>query len=385
MSDDWRAGGFGVYVHWPYCLAKCPYCDFNSHVSQRIDHDQWRAALITDIDAAATLVPGRTVDTVFFGGGTPSLMEPETVAEVITRIRSVWTLADNAEVTLEANPTSVEAGKFRAFSEAGVNRISMGVQALNDPDLKRLGRTHSAAEARAAFDIARTCFDRVSFDLIYARQGQDRDAWRAELGDALAMAVDHLSLYQLTIEPGTRFGELADRGKLRDLPTDDLASDMYLETQDICGAAGLPAYEVSNHAREGAESRHNRIYWRYGDYAGIGPGAHGRLTIDGTRIATVGARMPEAWLERVAKTGNGLSERTKVPVEDQATEMLLMGLRLREGIDEERFARLNGTPLPEEAIATLCDDGLLNRADARLSATEAGRPVLNGILRALLA
>ncbi|MEL6127663.1 MAG: radical SAM family heme chaperone HemW, partial [Pseudomonadota bacterium] len=342
-------------------------------------------ALITDIDAAAALVPGRRVDTVFFGGGTPSLMEPETVAEVITRIRSVWTLADNAEVTLEANPTSVEAGKFRAFSEAGVNRISMGVQALNDPDLKRLGRTHSAAEARAAFDIARTCFDRVSFDLIYARQGQDRDAWRAELGDALAMAVDHLSLYQLTIEPGTRFGELADRGKLRDLPTDDHASDMYLETQDICGAAGLPAYEVSNHAREGAESRHNRIYWRYGDYAGIGPGAHGRLTIDGTRIATVGARMPEAWLERVAKTGNGLSERTKVPVEDQATEMLLMGLRLREGIDEERFARLNGTPLPEEAIATLCGDGLLDRADARLFATEAGRPVLNGILRALLA
>ncbi|MEL6679809.1 MAG: radical SAM family heme chaperone HemW [Pseudomonadota bacterium] len=382
--DDWRAGGFGVYVHWPYCLAKCPYCDFNSHVTRSVDHSAWRSALIQDIRSAAAKVPNRTVDTVFFGGGTPSLMHPETVARVIEEIGTVWTLAPDAEITLEANPTSVETDRFRAFAAAGVNRISMGIQALNDPDLRRLGRTHSVAEARAAFDIARAAFDRVSFDLIYARQGQTREAWRAELGEALTMAIDHLSLYQLTIEPGTRFGELADLGKLRDMPEDETASDMYLETQEICASAGLPAYEVSNHARPGAESRHNLIYWRYGDYAGIGPGAHGRLTRDGTRRATVGARHPDAWLERVNKTGHGLVEETEIPDADQATEMLLMGLRLRDGVDTTRFANLNGKPLDPATLNDLIADGLLEHTRNALRATSAGRPVLNAILRALL-
>ena len=375
MIDDWRAGGFGVYVHWPYCLAKCPYCDFNSHVTRTVDHSAWRSALIQDIQSAAAKVPNRTVDTVFFGGGTPSLMHPETVARVIEESGAVWTLAPDAEITLEANPTSVEMDRFRAFATAGVNRISMGIQALNDPDLRRLGRTHSVAEARAAFDIARAAFDRVSFDLIYARQGQTREAWRAELGEALTMAIDHLSLYQLTIEPGTRFGELADLGKLRDMPEDEIASDMYLETQEICAAAGLAAYEVSNHARPEAESRHNLIYWRYGDYAGIGPGAHGRLTRDGIRRATGGARHPDAWLERVNKTGHGL---------DEETEMLLMGLRLRDGVDTTRFANLNGKPLDPATLNDLIADGRLEQTRDTLRATSAGRPVLTAILRALL-
>ncbi|MGR3717961.1 MAG: radical SAM family heme chaperone HemW, partial [Thermohalobaculum sp.] len=270
MSADWQAGGFGLYIHWPFCLAKCPYCDFNSHVSRVVDHGAWRKALLAEMRHMRALTGPRTLDTVFFGGGTPSLMEPATVAALIDEADGLWRLAGDAEITLEANPTSVEAGKFRDYAAAGVNRLSLGVQALNDADLKALGRMHSVAEAEAAFAVARGAFPRVSFDLIYARMGQTAAAWEAELARALALAVDHFSLYQLTIEPGTRFGELYDLGRLK-VPEDDVAAEMYELTQAMTAEAGLPAYEVSNHARPGAQSSHNLVYWRYGDYAGVGP------------------------------------------------------------------------------------------------------------------
>ncbi len=379
LTDDWRAAGFGVYVHWPFCLAKCPYCDFNSHVSASVDQDQWREALVAEVRAAKALTGPRRVDTVFFGGGTPSLMPAETVGAIIDAIDAEWGLAEGAEVSLEANPTSVEAARFRGYASAGVNRVSMGVQALNDPDLKALGRMHSAAEARAAFDVARSVFSRVSFDLIYARQGQTLAAWEAELAEAMAMAIDHLSLYQLTIEQGTRFGELAARGRLRDLPNDDLSADMYAATQDITAAAGMPAYEISNHARPGAESRHNRIYWRYGDYAGIGPGAHGRLTLGGARWGSVTPRDPAVWLATA-----GQFEWEAVPDEDAASEMLMMGLRLAEGVDRGRYERLAGASMDDAAIEELVVDGFLEAEDGIIKATLKGRPVLNAVLRRLL-
>ncbi|TVQ58023.1 MAG: coproporphyrinogen III oxidase [Rhodobacteraceae bacterium] len=385
MSADWRAGGFGVYVHWPFCLSKCPYCDFNSHVAKgAVDHRRFAAALCAELDAAAARTGPRTADTVFFGGGTPSLMAPETVEAVLARIAALWGLAPSAEVTLEANPTSVEAAKLRAFAAAGVNRISMGAQALNDADLAALGRTHSAAEARRAFDVARDAFARVSFDLIYARPGQTAEAWGAELRAALAMAVDHLSLYQLTIEPGTRFAELHARGRLRP-PDDEAAAALWFLTQDVCAAAGMPAYEISNHARPGAESRHNLVYWRYGDYAGVGPGAHGRLTApDGARSATVAVADPAAWLAAVEARGDSVSETAVAPAE-QAAEMVMMGMRLKEGIDLARHARLAGAPLEETRIAPLAAEGLVERRDGRLATTDRGRPLLDAILRALLA
>ena len=378
--EDWREAGFGVYAHWPFCLAKCPYCDFNSHVSAHVDQDQWRDALAAEVRAARALTGARAVDTVFFGGGTPSLMPAKTVGALIEAIDDAWGLAEGAEITLEANPTSVEATRFRGYASAGVNRVSMGVQALNDPDLRALGRMHSAAEARAAFDVARSVFTRVSFDLIYARQGQTLPAWEAELSEALSMAVDHLSLYQLTIEEGTRFGDLAARGRLRDLPGDDQAADMYAATQDIAAAAGMPAYEVSNHARPGAESRHNLIYWRYGDYAGIGPGAHGRLTRGGVRWGTETPRDPATWL-----ASPGQFQREAVAGADAAAEMLMMGLRLSEGVDLARFRRLAGSPLDGGAIDELVDGGFLTAAGGRIAATTMGRPVLNAVLRRLLA
>jgi oxygen-independent coproporphyrinogen-3 oxidase len=384
-APDWTRGGFGVYVHWPFCLSKCPYCDFNSHVAKgAVDHARFARALEAELAACRARTGARRVDTVFFGGGTPSLMAPETTAAVLARIDALWGLAPGAEVTLEANPTSVEAGRLRAFAQAGVNRVSMGAQALNDADLKALGRTHSAAEARAAFDVARAAFARVSFDLIYARVGQTPARWAAELRAALAMAVDHLSLYQLTIEPGTRFGELRDRGRLIP-PDDDSAADMYLATQEVCAAAGMPAYEVSNHARPGAESRHNLIYWRMGDWAGVGPGAHGRLTDgDGARWATVAERDPAAWLAAVEAAGHAMTAETVAPA-DQATEYLLMALRLSEGADLARHARLAGAGVDPARIAPLVEDGLVTVAGDRIAATARGRPVLNAILRALLA
>ncbi|MFD0910975.1 radical SAM family heme chaperone HemW [Ruegeria arenilitoris] len=383
MADDWRNGGFGLYVHWPFCEAKCPYCDFNSHVSRNIDQKQWLDAYLSELKRSATETPDRVLNTIFFGGGTPSLMAPETVAAVIDTARSLWRPSNDMEITLEANPGSVEAGRFAAYRDAGVNRISMGIQAMNDEDLRRLGRIHSVAEARAAFDIARTCFDRVSFDLIYARQYQTLEAWRAELTEALSMAIDHLSLYQLTIEAGTAFGDRYSVGKLRGLPEDDNAADMYVATQEVCEAHGMPAYEVSNHAVPGAESRHNLIYWRYGDYVGIGPGAHGRITVDGQRIATETHLAPNAWLN-AAEQGNGEKLRTPLTDEEQANEYLMMCLRLTEGLDMDRFNRLSGHPLPQPKLDYLQDIGMIAQDGPRVSATADGRAVLNAVIRELL-
>lgn len=380
--EDWQAGGFGLYVHWPFCASKCPYCDFNSHVAQAIDERAWLDAYRREIARIAAQTGPRVLNSIFFGGGTPSLMAPEVVAGVIEAATQGWHPANDIEITLEANPGSVERGRFRAYADAGVNRLSMGVQALNDDDLRQLGRLHSVAEARAAFDVARSCFGRASFDLIYARQNQTRAAWAAELREALNMAVDHLSLYQLTIEDGTAFGARAAAGMLRGLPDDDLSADMYLETQDICASAGMPAYEVSNHAAPGAESRHNLVYWRQGDWAGVGPGAHGRLTLNGARFATEAPRAPDAWLRSVAE-GAGELPREIVPRDEQATEYLLMSLRLVEGMDLARHARLSGQPLDRAALNDLSALGLVEIRGERLAVTAAGRPVLNAILRAL--
>ena len=384
-APDWRAGGFGLYVHWPFCLAKCPYCDFNSHVRRLVDHDAWRRALMAEMAHMRGLTGPRRLGTLFFGGGTPSLMPPATVAAVIEEAGRLWGFSPNPEITLEANPTSVEASNFAGYVRAGVNRVSLGVQSLDDPSLRALGRMHSAAEALAALDVARRQFDRVSFDLIYARPGQTNAGWEDELGRALALGPDHLSLYQLTIEEGTRFGDLHRLGRLS-VPPDDAAAGMYALTQDLTAAAGLPAYEVSNHARPGAESRHNLVYWRYGDYAGIGPGAHGRVTREeGVRLATATERTPEAWLSRVAAEGHGLEHAEPVARAEQATEMMLMGLRLAEGIDPARYARLAGRPLDSARLEPLVADGLLRRRGARLAATPAGRVVLNSVLASLLA
>ncbi len=383
MADDWRNGGFGLYVHWPFCEAKCPYCDFNSHVSKNIDQKQWLDAYLAELRRSASETPDRVLNTIFFGGGTPSLMNPDTVSAVIDEARSLWRPANDMEISLEANPGSVEAERFAAYRDAGVNRISMGVQALNDEDLRRLGRIHTVAEARSAFDIARACFDRVSFDLIYARQHQTLESWQAELTEALSMAVDHLSLYQLTIEEGTAFGDRYAVGKLRGLPEDDHAADMYLATQEICEAHGLPAYEVSNHARPGAESQHNQIYWRYGDYVGIGPGAHGRVTLNGRKFATETHLSPNTWLKAVSN-GSGESDRTEVLPVEQAAEYLMMCLRLTEGLDMERFSTLSGHPLPKDKLDSLTDLGMIELSDTHLKATKDGRAVLNAVIRELL-
>ncbi|MEM7422728.1 MAG: radical SAM family heme chaperone HemW [Pseudomonadota bacterium] len=381
---DWRTGGFGVYVHWPFCMAKCPYCDFNSHVSRSVDQAAWRSALSREMQHMRVLSGARRADTVFFGGGTPSLMPPETVATLIEAIDDLWGLAPAAEITLEANPTSVEATQFAGYASAGVNRISMGIQALDDADLRALGRMHSVAEARGAFDIARSVFARVSFDLIYARVGQTTAAWQRELEQALAMAVDHLSLYQLTIEPGTRFGALHDAGRLEVLP-DERAAEMYEITQSMTSAAGMPAYEISNHARAGAQSRHNLVYWRYGDYAGIGPGAHGRITgPDGVRRAIETRSDPAMWLADVGQAGHAVTVAEPLSAHEQATEMVLMGLRLAEGIAPARYRRLCSARLPQAGIDRIIASGHLMRRGDRLAATAAGRIVLNSVLAELL-
>ena len=383
MAEDWEQGGFGLYIHWPFCQAKCPYCDFNSHVSREIDQDRWRRAYLAELDRHAAQTPGRVLSSVFFGGGTPSLMDPELVEAVLDRVAGLWPMANAPEITLEANPSSVEAGRFRGYRHAGINRISMGFQALNNADLARLGRLHSVEEALAALDIARGEFERVSFDLIYARQGQTLESWRAELEQALSMAVDHLSLYQLTIEPGTAFGERFARGTLRDLPDDDATADMYLLTQEMCEAAGLHGYETSNHAAPGAESRHNMIYWRYGDFVGIGPGAHGRLMLDGRRHATVAHRDPGGWLDAV-DAGNGDATRDIIPPRQQADEFLMMGLRLFDGVDMARYRDLSSKPLPDDKLSYLTEIGMVEASDHKLKVTERGRPLLNAITRELL-
>lgn len=383
-SEDWRNAGFGLYVHWPFCQAKCPYCDFNSHVAREVDQKRWLAAYKSEIRRLSQDAPGRVLNTVFFGGGTPSLMAPETVAGVLEAARSVWPFANDIEITLEANPTSVEADRFRGYREAGVNRLSMGIQSLNDDHLRRLGRLHTASEARKAFTIARDTFDKVSFDLIYARQDQGLSEWQAELGEALSMAIDHLSLYQLTIEDVTAFGARHAAGGLRGLPDEDLSADLYATTQDTCASAGLPGYEISNHAAEDAQSQHNLIYWRYGDYAGVGPGAHGRLSNQAGRFATDTPLQPGAWLEKVERFGNGEVSRMPLPAEEQAAEYLMMSLRLAEGMDSLRYENLMGKPLDEAAILSLEELGLLERQGGRLRATVRGRMVLNGIIRDLL-
>jgi oxygen-independent coproporphyrinogen-3 oxidase len=380
--EDWRIGGFGLYVHWPFCQAKCPYCDFNSHVAATVDQGRWMRAYLAEIDRIGAEVPGRILDTIFFGGGTPSLMKPEVVAAIIERARATWPTANDLEVTLEANPTSVEAGRFCGYRQAGVNRVSIGVQAFNDVDLQRLGRMHSVAEAMGAIDLARDVFERVSFDLIYARQDQSLADWRAELGRALLVAGDHLSMYQLTIEDGTAFGARLARGGLAGLPGEDLAADMFEVTQEMTAAAGLPAYEVSNHAVEGSESRHNLIYWRCGDYAGIGPGAHGRLTRGGERVATETYLAPGKWLERVEGTGSGEAPRVILSGAAQAGEYLMMGLRLSEGVNLDRFCRLNGANL--SGVEELAALGLIEIGAGRLRATSRGRLVLNQVIGALL-
>jgi putative oxygen-independent coproporphyrinogen III oxidase len=383
--DDWRNGGFGLYLHWPFCQSKCPYCDFNSHVAASIDQTRWKRAYLAEIDRLAAETEGRVLQSVFFGGGTPSLMEPDLVHAILDRIRAAWPQTNDWEVTLEANPGSVEAGRFKGYAEAGVTRISMGIQALNDDDLRKLGRMHSVAEAKAAFDVARKAFSRVSFDLIYARQDQSLARWGAELREALSMAVDHLSLYQLTIEDGTAFGDRFAKGGLKGLPGEDLSAEMYDLTQEICDAAGLPAYEVSNHAAPGMESRHNLIYWRGGDYIGIGPGAHGRLTLNGTRWATEAPRAPGEWLQRVEAGMAGEIPRDVVPGAERALEYLMMGLRLSEGIDLGRYSRLAGIDLSSSKINGLEDIDMLRRAGASIIATAKGRLVLNAVIRELAA
>ncbi len=376
-----------LYIHWPFCKSKCPYCDFNSHVRDRIEQRRWRSALLAELEDAARETAGRRLGSIFFGGGTPSLMEPETVAALIARAGERWRFADEIEITLEANPTSVEAGRFRALAQAGVNRLSLGVQALDDRALRFLGRGHDAAEALAAIELARRHFSRFSFDLIYARPEQTRAAWQAELERALALAGDHLSLYQLTIEPGTAFATAFQRGDFA-LPDDDLAGALYEETQARLEAAGFPAYEISNHARRGGESRHNLAYWRYQDYAGIGPGAHGRLTFGGARFATRRHRAPETWLAAVESDGHGLQERVALDPAEQRRELLMMGLRLAEGVGRARFRAETGseieTALDSARLADLTEGGFVVLDGERLRATAAGRQRLNAVLAALL-
>ncbi|MEO1794281.1 MAG: radical SAM family heme chaperone HemW [Pseudomonadota bacterium] len=375
------AAGFGVYVHWPFCAAKCPYCDFNSHVrSTGIDEAAFVDAFERDIARQARRTGRRTVTSIFFGGGTPSLMPVATVEAILAAIDRAWGIADGAEITLEANPTSVEAERFRGYRLAGINRVSLGVQSLRDDDLRALGRMHTAAEAISAVEVAQQTFDRISFDLITARPKQTVPEWRAELGQALALAADHLSLYQLTIEPGTPFEKLHAANKLI-VPDPDLADDLYALTNEMTAAAGLPLYEISNHARPGSESQHNLLYWRYGEYVGIGPGAHGRPIVDGARQATSTERHPETWRDRVAETGAAFVETTPLTREDLADELLLMGLRLVEGVDLVRLQALGGVTLDPATVNTLAADGFLNPPTNRtLSATAKGRFVLNRLV-----
>jgi putative oxygen-independent coproporphyrinogen III oxidase len=383
-GDDRPA--FGVYVHWPFCLSKCPYCDFNSHVRHAaIDEARFVRAFAAEIAITAARAPGRTVSSIFFGGGTPSLMQPATVSALLDAIARHWTIRSGAEITLEANPTSVEAERFRGYRTAGVNRVSLGVQALDDGALKELGRLHTAREALDAVAIARSVFDRYSFDLIYARPRQTPQDWAAELKRAIAEAAEHLSLYQLTIEQETPFAALHAAGKLI-IPDDDQARALWDVTQDICAGAGLPAYEISNHARAGAQCRHNLVYWRAQEYAGIGPGAHGRLDIDGERHAIATEKRPEAWLMRVESLGHGVVTDETLTRGEIADEFLLMGLRLAEGIDPQRYTRLAGRPLDPARIAILRDEGAVETTgDGRLRVTQSGFPVLDAVVADLAA
>jgi len=381
-----RKEAFGVYVHWPFCLSKCPYCDFNSHVRHTaIDEDRFARAFAREIETTAARVPGREVSSIFLGGGTPSLMQPSTVGAILDAIGRHWRVADDAEVTLEANPTSVEATRFAGYRAAGVNRVSLGVQALDDASLKALGRLHTAREALDAVRIARRAFQRYSFDLIYARPDQTPGMWADELKLAIAEAAEHLSLYQLTIEEGTPFFALHAAGKLK-TPDEASARALYDVTQQVCAAHGLPAYEISNHAREGAQCRHNLVYWRGQEYAGIGPGAHGRLDIVGARHATATEKRPEAWLMRVEASGHGVVTDDLLNSEERADEFLLMGLRLAEGIDPKRYEALSGRALDPDRIAVLREEGaIVVDEGGRLRVTQAGFPVLDAVVADLAA
>ncbi|HWD50383.1 MAG TPA: radical SAM family heme chaperone HemW [Rhizomicrobium sp.] len=373
--------GLGIYVHWPFCTAKCPYCDFNSHVRVKIEENVWVDGILRELEhVAAWQGDGRPiVETIFFGGGTPSLMSGKAVGAVIDKITRLWRTANDVEITLESNPASVEAQRFADYRAAGVNRVSLGVQALNDQDLKMLGRLHNVVEAKVALALAQKIFERVSLDLIYARPDQTEAQWREELREALAFGTEHLSLYQLTIEPATPFATLARTGALRPMD-DDRAATLYDITQEMTEAAGRPAYEISNHARPGAESRHNLLYWRYGAYAGVGPGAHGRLDIGGARVATVTEKLPERWRENVSRIGHGIIEESKVAHDEAAREHLLMNLRLSEGLDLAAYrARWNTEPNAQR-IAELSKDGFLRVENDRLFATPKGRLVLNRLI-----
>ncbi len=379
--------GFGLYVHWPFCLSKCPYCDFNSHVRENIDQARWRGALLAELDHYAEQTQGRRLTSIFFGGGTPSLMAPETVGAAIERAQEHWRFARDMEITLEANPTSVEAGRFAAFRGAGINRVSLGVQAFDDTALAFLGRQHSAAEAGQALDIARRHFARWSFDLIYARPGQDVATWRAELARALAEGAGHLSLYQLTVEEGTAFHGAARRGEL-EVPGEAQATRLYEATQEVLDAAGMPAYEISNHARPGAESRHNLTYWRYGDYAGVGPGAHGRLALGERKVATRQHRAPEAWLAAVERDGHATRTHRTLSRADRFAELLMMGLRLSEGVTRTAVRRETGQDiedlLPARELDALTEGGFLELDARGIRVSPAGRLRLNAVLARLL-
>ena len=385
---DFAITDFALYIHWPFCKSKCPYCDFNSHVREGVDDARWRQALLAELDHWAPMLRGRRLVSIFFGGGTPSLMAPATAAALIERAAQHWPVAPDLEITLEANPTSVEAARFAELRAAGVNRVSLGVQALDDAALKFLGRGHDAGEARAAVALAARLFDRFSFDLIYARPDQTLAAWRDELRAALAMAGDHLSLYQLTIEPGTAFATQFARGDYR-LPDDETQGDLYEATQEMLGAAGLPAYEISNHARLGNECRHNLVYWRYQDYLGIGPGAHGRLLLSGEKRALKNLRAPETWLAAVERAGHGVEESLLLSAEERREEMLMMGLRLRRGIARADFRAETGldveSALDPVQLQNLCAAGFVELDATHLRATDAGRQRLNAVLGSLLA
>lgn len=379
-------GGFGIYIHWPFCAAKCPYCDFNSHVRhQAVDQDRFATAFESELTHFADLTKGRRVQSIFFGGGTPSLMKPQTVERILTKVSGLWSIDDEVEISLEANPSSVEAERFRGYRAAGVNRVSLGVQSLHDRDLKLLGRLHDVKTALKAIETARSTFPRLSFDLIYARPDQSLEDWRAELQQALDLAVDHLSLYQLTIEPGTPFYTLYHAGKLV-VPEPDVGAEFYALTQDITNAHGLPAYEVSNHARPGAECRHNQVYWRYGDYVGVGPGAHGRITVGASKLATAIERHPETWLENVETHGHGKVEDQGLSEEEQGDEFLLMGLRLTEGIDLQRYEKIACRAIDPRRLSALIEHGMVEKIDeTRIRATRDGFMVLDAVVADLAA
>ncbi len=387
-TEDARGTGFGVYVHWPFCLSKCPYCDFNSHVREDIDEARWRAALLADLDHAAQLTPGRAVTSVFFGGGTPSLMHPDTAAAVIDRIRALWRTAPDLEITLEANPGAAEAERFAGLADAGVNRLSLGIQSLVDDALAFLGRIHDRTEALAAIERAQRQFSRMSFDLIYGRPGQTVAEWRAELDEAIALAGDHLSAYQLTIEPGTAFPSQARLGALK-LPDEAVLAALYDATQDALAGAGLPAYEISNHARAGSACRHNLTYWRYGEYAGAGPGAHGRLRSDAGRLAVTQHRLPERWLAAVEEEGHGTCDTAVLDAGVQREEMVMMGLRLADGLGRSDLEAELGLTIEQAFDAAvldrLADGGFIECDDRGLRATAAGWRRLDAVLAALLA